>query len=419
MCIIAIKPKGIEPPTDDVLHECFVNNADGAGFMWADEGKVHIHKGFKKFKSLKKALKHRAFTADDTVVYHCRISTGGGVTPGNTHPFPLSKDIKDLKSLTLTTDVGFAHNGIIKLTPSQADLSDTQEFIKTILYMEEVKKGLKEGNETTFKILDSLGGFSKFCVLTPKEVHKIGLGWVEEGGLLFSNKSYKKKVIYSSYAQWCYICKAYKDTERCTCGTACKKCQFISCQCKCDKCKYLLKFCECDETCVDCKRLNKYCECKLEFEIVKEEEEKGLAIYEAEEKVENGVITYVCPECGQDIDECDCYELCEACNSYRCICGAICIGCRKEIDRCSCEDKNLTEDEKELKDVLKDFLNTYWDIFKGEDTEWNSDIALSLAFETVKRELSIKNASNSCKVCGTELFPYCTTCKLVRSQNIN
>ena len=49
MCIIINKPKGIEMPSKEILRNCFTRNSDGAGLMYALNGKVQIHKGFMTF----------------------------------------------------------------------------------------------------------------------------------------------------------------------------------------------------------------------------------------------------------------------------------------------------------------------------------------------------------------------------------
>ena len=46
MCIIAIKPKDIDLPSKEYLENCFINNDDGAGFMYTENNKVKIYKGY-------------------------------------------------------------------------------------------------------------------------------------------------------------------------------------------------------------------------------------------------------------------------------------------------------------------------------------------------------------------------------------
>ena len=45
MCIIAIKPIGIKMPNIKTIENCWYNNPDGAGFMYAKESNVYIEKG--------------------------------------------------------------------------------------------------------------------------------------------------------------------------------------------------------------------------------------------------------------------------------------------------------------------------------------------------------------------------------------
>ena len=83
MCIIVAKEKGVEAPSFDTLKTCFVNNPDGAGFMYLNKNnKVQIYKGFMKFEDLKAKLEsvynELGNTKDIPFVYHFRIGTSGG-----------------------------------------------------------------------------------------------------------------------------------------------------------------------------------------------------------------------------------------------------------------------------------------------------------------------------------------------------
>ena len=75
MCIIAVSKKGVRQPSLDQLRNMYTNNPDGAGYMFAKDGKVHIHKGFMTWEDFERAVKAENFTKDDPVVYHFRIST--------------------------------------------------------------------------------------------------------------------------------------------------------------------------------------------------------------------------------------------------------------------------------------------------------------------------------------------------------
>lgn len=144
MCVIAVKPKGIDMPTDEVLQQMWNTNRDGAGFMYNDEGRVHIKKGFMTFDDFKRNLQsvydeltRRAINLKEDVsfVYHFRIATHGTVIPENTHPFPVSSDIDALKALDVSTDLGMAHNGVIRTLDNDLthNLTDTATFVKDVL----------------------------------------------------------------------------------------------------------------------------------------------------------------------------------------------------------------------------------------------------------------------------------------------
>ena len=56
MCVIAAKPAGIEMPDIETITEMWYMNPDGAGFMYADKGLVHIRKGFMELDDFLEAI---------------------------------------------------------------------------------------------------------------------------------------------------------------------------------------------------------------------------------------------------------------------------------------------------------------------------------------------------------------------------
>lgn len=46
MCIIIVKPKGRELPSNEIFENCWKHNYHGAGFMYHINNKVIIDKGF-------------------------------------------------------------------------------------------------------------------------------------------------------------------------------------------------------------------------------------------------------------------------------------------------------------------------------------------------------------------------------------
>ena len=195
MCIIIVKNSGVKMPTDEILDNCWSNNNDGAGYMYltsdakADK-KVQIRKGFMKLKHLKKALKREDFDLNDEVIIHFRISTSGVINQACTHPFPLTKKIKQLTALNILTNKGIAHNGV--LGKGSKKLSDTMLFIRDIISDPWINSNLYR-QSIRLLLADYLGKSNRLAILDKTGVHLLGNGWINDKktGLWFSNDSYK------------------------------------------------------------------------------------------------------------------------------------------------------------------------------------------------------------------------------------
>ena len=190
MCIICVSPKGTRQPTRAQLKTMFFRNPHGAGYMYARDGIVHIHKGFMYLDDFLAAIESEHFTARDSVVYHFRIGTQAGVNPPMTHPFALTHQRQLTRALDVDCRCGVAHNGIIRLTsdPDNDQYSDTAIFITQYLSrLIRSRADLRDQHlldeifqiaQSKFAIMDS-GGY----VATVGE-------FVNDRGLLFSNASY-------------------------------------------------------------------------------------------------------------------------------------------------------------------------------------------------------------------------------------
>lgn len=213
MCIAVYKPMGVDFPVKRVLKRCFYKNPDGAGFMVANGSAVEIHKGFMGFRSFWKALREaRAMYGDDKAyVMHFRISTQGGVRQDGCHPFPLSRDMQDLRRLHCEADIGIAHNGIISLTTDwgsayssyytskylvrkELDYSDTMKFIteylSLIIHDTDYYK-----NDDTLELIGKLAE-SRLAILDYSgHCELIGSGWECSDGVWYSNGSYKETTL--------------------------------------------------------------------------------------------------------------------------------------------------------------------------------------------------------------------------------
>lgn len=189
MCIIAIKDKGVNLPDEKIIKTMFYNNPDGAGFMYAENGKVIIKKGFMTYENLEEELNkiHNIMTIP--LILHFRIATSGKIDKGTTHPFPIEKKRSLLRKLHCETDIGIVHNGIIPIKPSKS-MSDTMQYISNKLYMYKhlcpdfykhkyLLKRIEKEIQSKMVFLNANG-----------EIYKIG-EFTTDNGITYSNTSYK------------------------------------------------------------------------------------------------------------------------------------------------------------------------------------------------------------------------------------
>ena len=206
MCIICAKAKGVDMPNNDTITNMWNRNPDGAGFMYAVNGKVKIRKGFMTLDRLFEALAEaeKEISLKETgVVLHFRITTHGGTRPENTHPFAITDSVKRLQLTSVSTDIGVAHNGIINNTPRSKDISDTMEYIASVL------APLKRSNPSFYRdnnlldlVQNTIDG-SRMCFLNGEgDIVTVGT-WVTNGELKYSNNSYTGTA-YRHYTSYCW-----------------------------------------------------------------------------------------------------------------------------------------------------------------------------------------------------------------------
>jgi len=190
MCIIVIKLSGANVPSEDTFRTCFINNPDGAGFMYKDvDGTVHIHKGFMKFSDFYSDFSSFKFNKKNTLVAHFRRATSGGRNPENTHPFPITNNVSDLKSTKCRCAYGIVHNGVI--SRGSENMSDTMLFVKDILSSPSVISNII--NPDVLKLISSYINPSRIAIMSASNVYYVGGdGWVKEENdrLIYSNSSY-------------------------------------------------------------------------------------------------------------------------------------------------------------------------------------------------------------------------------------
>ena len=210
MCIICLKPAGVDLPSDDEIKYMFEHNPHGAGFAIQGDTRgdgvfrVEYHKGFMNVDDLLEALGPREKLKNLTVAIHCRIKTSGETDKYTTHPFPISNQYADLRKTDGEGAVLF-HNGIFSglggiINPNS---SDTQDFVVGVA--SRYLKNARMPRKISQAIVSKIAGDCRVLIMYPKEnfpILRFGT-WHEHKGCLYSNLNYKdndySKYTYSNY----------------------------------------------------------------------------------------------------------------------------------------------------------------------------------------------------------------------------
>ena len=194
MCIIIAKDKRGRLPKEEELRNSFKYNDDGAGFMYVDNGKVVIDKGYMTcdsfIKHYKALLEKYNNFKNKCLVIHCRIGTSGKNTKGLTHPYPITDNVRLLKSRHLSNqEIAIAHNGIIKGYGTATGLNDTQEYISKYIYpLYKHYKDFYKNFDMLYQI--EMATNSKFAILDNTDtIYYVG-EFIDDNGLNFSNDTY-------------------------------------------------------------------------------------------------------------------------------------------------------------------------------------------------------------------------------------
>lgn len=201
MCVIIVKEKNQEKPKKEFLKKAWEHNPDGAGVMYVKHNTVIIKKGLMTFDEFWSVAKN--LPEDTSIVYHFRIATHGARDKKGTHPFPITDKDVILQKDFIKTNVGVAHNGIIRLTSNYPknknvhNLSDTQLFIRDYIYkLNKLDKYWFEKSEFRDLIECALG--SKMVLLTSKNKIYYFNDFVNVDGYKCSNNYFNFKP-YSYY----------------------------------------------------------------------------------------------------------------------------------------------------------------------------------------------------------------------------
>lgn len=189
MCVAIYKPRGVETPSLDTLRKCWDTNPDGGGFAMRIENKskysFQICKGFMTWDEFCKAYEdYKLASFNDDLFLHFRIATHGGVCPGNTHPFPITCNHKELKDTTFMCNSVLMHNGVLPIKPDCNDISDTMQLCK-ILY------SLKGKTSEAIDLLSHFVAGNKIAIMLPKDKVRLIGAWQVVNNVYYSNLNWQ------------------------------------------------------------------------------------------------------------------------------------------------------------------------------------------------------------------------------------
>lgn len=176
MCIAILnKAKVI---SKDTLQRCWTANKDGAGYSYANNGKIFIVKELNSFTKFYAKYKEDRANFNGAFLIHFRIATQGLINEKNCHPFRVNPSM------------AFIHNGVISRMPYDKLKSDTHFFNEDI-----IKKLPADfmSSDAILQLLSQFIGHSKLVFLDGQSNWAIvneNLGsW--DGENWYSNGSYK------------------------------------------------------------------------------------------------------------------------------------------------------------------------------------------------------------------------------------
>ena len=163
MCVLIVKPAGIQMPSYSILKQAYKANPHGCGF--ATKKRFYKTLNFEDFINELNKVRD-----DEDVMIHFRYATHGSIKKSNCHPFKKH-------------DVVFAHNGILDITPI-GDKTDSETAFLQVIYPIVKKYGLF--SHETDEAVASVIGYSRFAILQGDNIKLYG-DYVKVKGVYYSN----------------------------------------------------------------------------------------------------------------------------------------------------------------------------------------------------------------------------------------
>lgn len=196
MCIIAYKPKDVNPPSEKILRNCFSNNSDGVGIAIQRNGKITINKFMEEIPFI--AYAKQNVRKEDSIIYHFRIATHGSVDLENTHPFIITKDWQEMgESQSITTKNILAHNGIITSLADDHTKSDSK-ILAHLLAEDSINSNLFQ-SEGIKVLIQALIETDKLVVMNKEGKCFLIGNFEKDKGIYYSNLTYRYKKYWNYY----------------------------------------------------------------------------------------------------------------------------------------------------------------------------------------------------------------------------
>lgn len=168
MCVICVKPKGAQMPSNEIIIAMYRANHDGCGFCTPTKS----YKGL-SFSTFMRELKK--VSVDEPCIMHFRWATHGSVKRSNCHPFYDEE-----------TRTWFAHNGVLDIVPV-GDMTDSETAFRRYLVPEIAGHGLASA-ELKDAVKRVIGG-SRFAFLQGDEIELFG-NFQYRFGCFYSNLNF-------------------------------------------------------------------------------------------------------------------------------------------------------------------------------------------------------------------------------------
>ena len=168
MCVICIKPKGAQMPSNEIINAMFSANHDGCGFCTP----TLSYKGLSIASFLREIKK---VPDSEPCIMHFRWATHGSVKRSNCHPF-----------YDENTQTWFAHNGVLDIRPV-GDMTDSETAFRYIIAPKIALYGFGS-KEVEDAVKDVIGG-SRFAFLQGDNVSMYG-NFYNRFGCFYSNLNF-------------------------------------------------------------------------------------------------------------------------------------------------------------------------------------------------------------------------------------